>query len=299
MKRYLLLAGMVVCLLSACGAQEEPSANVPLPDPDASVQLPPPPPQERILYTLSESDREETVQTDTGVVLLTSRYGLPVLNAHRSDGSAIVEAGTEMEKAALAAVGAFNEKFTDWSDEGDQEGDLAQIAAEDYAWRSQEGIEWVGSYTTELECTAYQTQHMVSVSGLYYSYTGGAHGNSVYLAWNFDLDNGAFFGPELLGGGELQTAVTEELKRQCAQRAADYGMEPAAFFWQDYETILADWQSYAISFDEDGMSINYSPYELAAYAAGGQCFEISYEFLKPYLRLQGQHLLGLVEEPGA
>ena len=69
MKRYLLLAGMVVCLLSACGAQEEPSANVPLPDPDASVQLPSPPPQERILYTLSESDREETVQTDTGVVL--------------------------------------------------------------------------------------------------------------------------------------------------------------------------------------------------------------------------------------
>ena len=45
-----------------------------------------------------------------------------------------------------------------------------------------------------------------------------------------------------------------------------------------------------------GMSVAFSPYELAAYAAGPQTFELSYEFLKPYLDEHGLEVLGLDEE---
>ncbi|MBQ8390487.1 MAG: DUF3298 domain-containing protein [Oscillibacter sp.] len=299
-KRMILLMAAMVCLLTACGAKEAPAE--PLAPPEQSVELPPPPPEEKetIRYTVSTDTLEETVRLENGTVLLTSRYSLPVLNAHREDGSVVAEAETEKEAAALETVGVFNEAFITWTDEEDYEGDLAETAAADYAWRTQEGIEWVGNYAVDLSCTAYQTERMVSVSGLYYSYTGGAHGNSGYLSWNFDLENGAFFGPELLGGGaELQTAVTEELIRQCEAKAEESGLTAGELLWQDYEAILADWQSAAISFDENGMTISYSPYELAAYAAGAQIFEIPYEFLKPYLSLQGLEVLGLAEEPGA
>ena len=126
-----------------------------------------------------------------------------------------------------------------------------------------------------------------------------AHPNSVNMAWNFDLESGEFFGPELLGGTELQTAVAEELKRQSAERAKEFGAAPEEVYWADYEAILDDWQSSAVSFGPQGMTVAYSPYELAAYAFGAQVYEISYEFLRPYLSLQGLELLGLAEEPGA
>jgi hypothetical protein len=170
---------------------------------------------------------------------------------------------------------------------------------EDYAFRKAEGIEGPGGYDIELDCTVYRAGRMVSVRGLYYVYIGGAHPNTAHLAWNFDLESGDFFGPEHLGGEELRTAVTEELKRQSTLRAQEYGAEPAELYWTDYESILADWQSAAVSFGDTGMTVAYSPYELAPYAFGPQIYEIPYEFLEPYLSLQGMDLLGLVTPPGA
>ena len=189
----------------------------------------------------------------------------------------------------------FNETFSNWSNEDDFGGsDIRDLAKEDYAWRSQEDIEWSMNYTLDLSCSTYQTEQMISVFGLYYYYTGGAHPNSVYLAWNFDLENGEFFSPETLGDSpEFQIAVTEELIRQCKEqiKAAEKEGWGPDIFWPDYETILADWQSYAVSFDGENMIVSFSPYELAAYAAGPQIFSIPYTFLEPYLSLQGMELL--------
>ena len=189
--------------------------------------------------------------------------------------------------------------FSGSAAEGDMMASDLEFAMEDYAWRKTEGIEWFNPYALDLSCTTYQTRRMVSVSGVYYSYTGGAHGNSAHRAWNFDLENGTFFGPELLGGAELQTAVTEELMRQSTERAAEFDMKPEELYWADYETILADWPSSAVSFDADGMTVSYSPYELAAYAFGAQIYKIPYDVLEPYLSLQGMEILGLVTSPGA
>lgn len=295
-----------VCLLSGCGKQQELPAPVisdaPAPNISVEVENHPPQPPEHIFYAIAANTRAETVCTEEGVTLLTSSVSYPQLTAYRGNGSLITAGETEKETAALAAVEAFNQHFLDWSSGGSAEGDIMagdlEIATEDYAWRKAEGMEWFSPYTMELSCTTYQTKRMVSVSGLYYSYTGGAHGNSAHLAWNFDLENGTFFGPELLGGAELQAAVTEELKRQSVERATELGATPEELYWADYETILADWESSAVAFNETGMTVSYSPYELAAYAFGAQIFEIPYEVLEPYLSLQGLAILGLAEEPG-
>ena len=41
------------------------------------------------------------------------------------------------------------------------------------------------------------------------------------------------------------------------------------------------------------MTVGFSPYELAAYAAGPQTFHLTYEELSPHLGPHGKALLGL------
>lgn len=304
MKKSLLFALLgAMILLAGCGAAPSAAPSESLPPPPAESELPPPPPPEVISYTVTNLTEEDSLHAEDGTLLLTTCYQFPSLSAHREDGSLIEEAETAAEEEALSAVATFNETFTNWSNEEDFGGsDIRDIAKEDYAWRSQEGIDWPMNYTLDLSCSAYQTDRMISVFGLYYYYTGGAHPNSVYLAWNFDLESGQFFSPETLGDGpDFQTAVTEELIRQCKEQieAAKQEGWDWDIFWADYETILADWQSYAVSFDGENMIVSFSPYELAAYAAGPQIFSIPYTFLEPYLSLQGMELLGLVEKPSA
>ena len=54
---------------------------------------------------------------------------------------------------------------------------------------------------------------------------------------------------------------------------------------------MASWDDYAVTFGKDGMSVGFSPYELAYYAAGSQVFLISYDTLDPYLSDYGRQLL--------
>ena len=307
MKKSLLFPSLcALILLAGCGSPSAPpAASEPAapPTPPAVSEPAPAPAPEVISYTVTTLTEENSLHAEDGTLLLTTRYQLPSLSAHREDGSAIEEAKTEAEEAALATAATFNEKFTNWSNEEDfGGGNIADIAKESYDWCIQEGLDWFEGYALDLNCSTYQTDRMISVVGLYYSYTGGAHPNSVYLAWNFDLENGAFFTPETLGDSpEFQLVVTEELIRQCKEqiKVAEQEGWGSDIFWPDYETILADWQSYAVSFDGENMIVSFSPYELAAYAAGPQIFSIPYSFLEPYLSLQGMELLGLAEKPGA
>ena len=50
----------------------------------------------------------------------------------------------------------------------------------------------------ELTYTCYRTGSLISIAADYYSYLGGAHPNTVYFSWNYDLDSGVFLSiPEL------------------------------------------------------------------------------------------------------
>lgn len=286
-----LIAVLVSLLLTACSAAT--MADVKSAPPPGDIRVAEEPAQEAFHCIVETQVWEDSAQAEDGTLLATCRYVLPVLTVCREDGTAIDEARTEQEEQALAAAETFNEKFGRWV-AAEEFQTLADGAAEDLAWRRTAGYEWTGSYAVELDCTVYQTDRMVSVSGLYYSNTGGAHPNTYLMGWNFDLESGSFFEPELLSEGKaLQETVGAELVRQAQARAVENDLEPEVYFWPDHETILADWSSYAVSFDESGMHVAFSPYELAAYAAGVQEFQLSYEWLKPYLSEHGRELLGL------
>ena len=283
-----LMALLLTLILTACAQtsmldvkQAPPPAVAPAPEP--------------VHFTVETREWTDSALAEDGTLLAEYRFTLPVLSVCREDGTEVTAAENAAEQKALEAAAAFNEKFDKWA-AAEEFGEIVEAAAEHLAQCREWEMDWVGPYTLDLDCTIYQTEQMVSVSSVYYSFTGGAHPNTYLLGWNFDLDTGEFFDAKALSDGTaLQDHVTEELTRQARCRASEEDMVPEQMFWEDYESIIADWSSYAVSFDESGMTVAFSPYELAAYAAGAQVFTLSYEELAHHLNQRGQQVLGLAE----
>lgn len=252
--------------------------------------------QEAVRYTVETQTRADTILAEDGTELLTYRFAVPELKVCRADGEIVSEAETSQEEQALTAAEAFNVRFADWLD-GSSLDNLLEGAKDDLAFCRTEGMNW-SPYTLELQCEVYQNDRMLSVSGTYCSNTGGAHPNTARLSWNFDLREGSFFTPAVLAAdsGEFLKAVEQQLHAQALQIAADADLAPEEYFWPDYADILQDWVNYAVSFDDNGMTVAFSPYELACYAAGEQVFHLSYDQILPYLSQHGQQLLGLSQE---
>lgn len=253
----------------------------------------PDPPPETVAFSVEMEEYQETVRDEDGAVLAECAYELPVMRALTEDGAVLETASTEAQKRALAKAEAFNARFAPWKTNPKT---LAESAREDRAFRNESGLEPV-AYTDDLWCTVYRTETLVSVSGTYSTWTGGAHPNHILMSWNFDLEAGEFFEPEILDeGGDLREYVQLVLLSQSMDLAAENGASSTTgLYWEDYEDILADWPSYAVSFDEEGMTVGFSPYELACYAAGPQVFRLTYDQLRPHLGQHGKALLGLEE----
>lgn len=288
-----LLALLMALLLTACANISETDVkNDPAPEiPAVPVQTVPAP----VHFTVETGVWEDAAEAEDGTPLAEYSFTLPVLSVRREDGTEVVDPETDQEREALETAAVFNEKFGKWA-AAEEFDEIVEGAAEHLDQCREWEMDWVGPYTLDLDCIVYQTEQIVSVSGTYYSYTGGAHPNTYLLGWNFDLDTGEFFDAKALSDGTaLQDHVTEELVRQARCRASEEDMVPEEMFWEDYESIIADWSSYAVSFDEEGMTVAFSPYELAAYAAGAQVFTLSYQELAPHLNQRGQQVLGLTE----
>ncbi len=287
-----LIALLMTLLLTDCGAaamtmvtgSQPPAASAP--ETEAA---------EVVRFEVEKQLWSDEAETEDGTLLAAYTFQLPVLTAVREDGTPITEAQSEAEEQALTTAAAFNERFGKWA-AAEEFDDIVESAEEELTWCQEGKMEWYGGYTLSLDCAVYQTDRLISVSGTYCSYTGGAHPNTWLLGWNFDLEEGAFFGPELLADGtELQEVVTEEIIRQ-VQLPLEDGTIPAEGYWEDYEAIIANWASYTVNFDEYGMIVTFSPYELAPYAAGSQTFRLPYAWLEPYLSAHGRALLGLETE---
>ena len=287
-----LLAVMLSLVLTACASGTASSVQASALPPAAMLHQDGEA-EERIQYQVELSTWEDASQTEDGVPLARYRYLLPELIPLRGDGTEITQAVTAEEDRALEVAAAFNGRFEAWAAAEDFQ-DLTQEAREDLEWHRKEELPWTVGYVLEMDCAVYQTERMVSVSGLCYSYIeGAAHPNTWLLSWNFDLETGAFFEPHALEENqELQNAVTEEIIRRAGEPNGD-GLIPAEYYWEDYREIAANWSTAAVSFDETGMTVDFSPYELAPYGFGTQSFHFSYKWMAPYLCGYGRELLGV------
>lgn len=287
---FLTMSMLVGCSTVAVTDQE--TAAVTTPNLYATVSQPAP-----LRYTVELESCADIVLDEDGTELVRYSFQVPELAVWRTDGARVEEPETPVEQAAMEKADAFNRQFKDWIG-GEDVRDLTAAAKEERAWRTENGEAWPGAYVLELDCAVYQTGRLVSVTGEYYSYTNGAHPNTSLMAWNFDLDDGSFLTPEHLAAEsqEFLETVQREIVRQCRAVAAENGTAAEELFWSDYEEIADDWSSYAVSFDGESMTVAFSPYELACYAAGPQIFTLSYDLLTPCLSDHGREVLGLPTE---
>lgn len=285
----LLSCCLLLPLLTACGTSA-PMTGSTEPTPFSSS------PKDQDVRYQAELEEVSGESREGDVCLLTYRYEVPVLRVCRSDGSELTgEADGAQEERALRTVETFNENFSYWRDGQDAQ-EVESWAREDYATMKDILPIWTEGrgYSTELSCALYQTEGFVSVRGMYYSFTGGAHPNTMYAAWNFDLESGSFVEPGFLAADAqaFQEAVAEEIIRQADAIAETEGVEPGQYYWEEYRDIAAKWADYAVNFDEEGMTVTFAPYEIACYAAGTQEFRLDRDFLGQYLSTEGLRLLG-------
>ena len=123
-------------------------------------------------------------------------------------------------------------------------------------------------------------------------YSGGAHGNGYTDGYLFALSVGRFIEPIQiaddpegfrLGAAELLIKKAEEDE----QKKLEY--------WSDYQSILSRWNEGTVLFDDQGMTVVYSYYELGPYAMGPVEFFLSYDEIRDLLGPGGLDHLGMAE----
>ena len=185
MKKYLslILALCLPALLGGCGAVPLPMPESPTPPPAADT--------EEITYEVSTDPYEQTVTAEDGTTLMVIDFQIPHLQAY-ANGTLIEDPSTPAQEQAMDRVHTFNENFDQWRESNSSEEnisfvkdlyrDMPEMFSEDH----------MAPLSEELTYTCYRTGTLISIAADYYSYLGGAHPNTVYFAWNYDLDSGMF-----------------------------------------------------------------------------------------------------------
>lgn len=221
------------------------------------------------IYDVEIMTHSDSAYNENQELLARYNYNLPCLTTEDVAGQTVAD--------------GFNANFVKW-EEGNDFAQMIEWAQEQYTFNMEQGYGWEIYYEDSLDTTVYQTQGLVSVSGLYYSFTGGAHPNTVLLSWLFDMTTGTFISPLSLAKDPqaFADAVAAELIAYIQSNTLE-GYPLEELYWDDYQGVLSGWDSYCVYFDEEGMHVGFSPYELAAYAAGSQEFTLTYETILPYL----------------
>ena len=185
MKKYLslILALCLPALLGGCGAVPLPMPESPTPPPAADT--------EEITYEVSTDPYEQTVTAEDGTTLMVIDFQIPHLQAY-ANGALIEDPSSPAQEQAMDRVHTFNENFDQWRESNSSEEnvsfvkdlyrDMPEMFSEDH----------MAPLSEELTYTCYRTGTLISIAADYYSYLGGAHPNTVYFAWNYDLDSGMF-----------------------------------------------------------------------------------------------------------
>ncbi len=274
----------VLSLLLLCGCAAAPVTPPDLPDPAQLGMVM----TEEYNYTLTAEVLElERVAQDERVVA-TGEYSVPQLHLARVDGTP-VEA---MEEPALA-VQKINRYFTDWRNKLQLNfAEIGDLAEED----CQKGVgEWQSEdycYTDAVEVSFETNGRLLCVTLWSSSFTGGVHGVAGRSSLTFDLKTGSMVTindmvKDYVG---LRDAVAQEILGQIRNAVLAKYYDDAALF-SDYEQTIPEWMSRAVFFEDGQMTVVFSVYDIAPYAAGEQAFTVPYSVITPYLNDYGREVL--------
>jgi len=135
--------------------------------------------------------------------------------------------------------------------------------------------------------------NIFSIDYLEYSFTGGAHPNTLVVFKNFNLANGAEIKLDQIISSEKQkelTNITETEFRKLKDLTAEADLGQAGFWFENNKFYLND--NFLIS--DSSLVFYYNSYEITAYAFGPTELEIPYSKIKPLIG-ENSLLKGLIE----
>lgn len=193
------------------------------------------------------------------------------------------------ETAAVEAINAFIEGLLQ-----DTVGDtraspeaVAQRLVDEYRGYSDEFPEADIPWVLEREVSVvHAADDVLSLALDEYSYTGGAHPNSMLSYWVLDLETGSLVGLDeffLPGFMPELTRLGEASFRAARGLAADASLEAEGFWFDDGVFELNE--NFAVT--GEGITFRFNPYEVTAYAFGPTDFSLARRDLSEIARPDG------------
>lgn len=296
MKRSLLL--LMICavlLLSACSGGSSAQNTIPSAPPvseSPSEPAPPEAPERREepapvepIYIFENTVREKVFTlTDDGKEIASYSYSIPMLRVENED-----ELSASDREVSQRNVLAFNQEMetilADAVSFGESLGEDMRLIFEEKEQM------WVGR--DENMGTVIRSGEIITVLFRCYYYGGGAHPNTYSMSRTFDLMLGQFIDPAQIGDDPeaFRTGVAALLIAQAEGLGTDY----TEGFWDDYRDIISNWNDTTVLFDEKGMTVIFSAYELGPYAMGPVELSLSYEDMADVLGSGGLAHLGAAQ----
>ncbi|MDZ5255036.1 DUF3298 and DUF4163 domain-containing protein [Clostridium sp. LIBA-8841] len=121
---------------------------------------------------------------------------------------------------------------------------------------------------------AFNTDEVISLPVTYYQYTGGAHGLTTKVSYNYDLKTGKILKlNDLFKEGFDYKSIIDKKVREDIEKEKDIYFENGALFKGVNEN-----QAYYLN--KDGIIVYFQQYEIAPYSSGIREFKIPYGELK-------------------
>lgn len=127
----------------------------------------------------------------------------------------------------------------------------------------------------------FQSMYVITIAVDSYTFTGGAHGNSVITLLNFNPETGNLYTQDEIfkKSSDLRALVEKSFKMETASKnntSEDY------FFGEDFKL------PENVGFNEEGIIFLYNTYEIASYAQGITEFTIPYTEIYTFLNINYQ-----------
>lgn len=282
MKRILVLL-LLILMLTACVQNDAPNQNV------VPEELPAPP-QESVEEKKPQFDFDNTICAEdqllreSGELAGYYSYCLPVMTVENES-----ELSEEDRAEALRIADTFNARMNEVLEESVRYGkellDGQKVLVEE------ENVDFI--VCDECIATVRQSGQIVSVVSHCYFYGGGVHPYSHTATYIFDISAGQFIDPAQIGDDPeyFRATAAEALIRH----AESLGEEYTEAFWADYRDIISRWNEAAVYFDETGMTVIFSAYELGPYAMGPVELTLTYAELADMIGDGGLSHLGVIE----
>jgi len=285
MNRLKLLSVLLVLVLVLCACAVTQPENENQLNSDQTTQSVPESIEEiKPLYEFEDlTQSRQFVDESSGRVYASYHYRMPMMRVNERDG---------MSEQELAAARRNAENF---NAQMQLLMENAVAFGEELAQDSEGGNSPMNGQlpiTDEKIMSVSQTGQILTVFANGYFYGGGAHPHAYTDSYTFDLSVGQFIDPAQIG--DDPEAFRVQAAALLVAQAESLGEEYTSGYWDDYAEIISNWNETTVLFDENGMTVIFSAYELGPYAMGPVELRLTYGELADVIGQGGLEHLGVV-----